>query len=77
MPHIIEAVYENGVFRPVEKIDLPSGERVKLIVKAVGVKKEEYLKKLGITKNEISEFELEREIENVMKAREMEKERVG
>jgi len=28
----IEAVYERGVFRPVEKVELPEGERVKITV---------------------------------------------
>uniref|UniRef100_A0A7C3UBC8 Antitoxin n=1 Tax=Geoglobus ahangari TaxID=113653 RepID=A0A7C3UBC8_9EURY len=32
MPKIIEAVYENGVFKPLEKVDLREGERVKLRV---------------------------------------------
>ncbi len=30
MPKIIEAVYENGVFKPREKVDLKEGERVKI-----------------------------------------------
>ena len=32
MPKIIEAVYENGVFKPLQKVDLKEGERVKLRV---------------------------------------------
>ncbi|AAB90160.1 conserved hypothetical protein [Archaeoglobus fulgidus DSM 4304] len=27
MPKIIEAVYENGVFKPLQKVDLREGER--------------------------------------------------
>lgn len=30
MPKIIEAVYENGVFKPLQKVDLKEGEKVKL-----------------------------------------------
>ncbi|WP_290623339.1 MULTISPECIES: antitoxin family protein [unclassified Archaeoglobus] len=30
MPKIIEAVYENGVFKPLERVDLKEGERVRL-----------------------------------------------
>ncbi len=30
MPKVIEAVYEDGVFKPLEKVDLKEGERVKL-----------------------------------------------
>ncbi len=32
MPKIIEAIYENGVFKPLEKVDLKEGEMVKLRV---------------------------------------------
>ena len=32
MPKIIEAVYENGVFKPLQKVDLKEGERVKIKV---------------------------------------------
>ncbi|AAB90157.1 MULTISPECIES: antitoxin family protein [Archaeoglobus] len=31
MPKIIEAVYENGVFKPLQKVDLREGEKVKII----------------------------------------------
>uniref|UniRef100_A0A7C3UH77 Antitoxin n=1 Tax=Geoglobus ahangari TaxID=113653 RepID=A0A7C3UH77_9EURY len=30
MPKIIEAVYENGVFKPLQKVDLKEGEKVRL-----------------------------------------------
>ena len=30
MPKIIEAIYEDGVFKPLEKVDLKPGERVKI-----------------------------------------------
>ncbi|MEM1672054.1 MAG: antitoxin family protein [Archaeoglobaceae archaeon] len=30
MPKIIEAIYEDGVFKPLEKIELKEGERVRL-----------------------------------------------
>ena len=30
MPKIIEAVYENGVFKPLEKVDLKEGEKVRI-----------------------------------------------
>ena len=33
MPKVIEVVYENGVFKPLEKVDLNEGERVKIEVK--------------------------------------------
>ncbi|AAB90159.1 conserved hypothetical protein [Archaeoglobus fulgidus DSM 4304] len=30
MPKIIEAVYENGVFKPLQKVDLKEGEKIRL-----------------------------------------------
>lgn len=30
---IIEAIYEKGVFRPVQRVDLEDGERVEVILK--------------------------------------------
>ncbi len=32
MSRVVEAVYENGVLRPLEDLDLEEGERVKVIV---------------------------------------------
>ena len=33
MPKVIEAVYENGVFKPLEKIELKDGEKVRVEIK--------------------------------------------
>ncbi len=33
MPKIIEAIYENGVFKPLEKVELKEGEKVKMEIK--------------------------------------------
>ncbi|MCY7376795.1 MAG: antitoxin family protein [Pyrinomonadaceae bacterium] len=30
---IVEAIYENGVFRPVQKVDFQEGEKVEIIIK--------------------------------------------
>ncbi len=30
MPKIIEAIYENGVFKPLQKVNLKEGEKIKL-----------------------------------------------
>lgn len=32
MAKIIEAIYENGVLKPVEKLDLKDGEHVKIMI---------------------------------------------
>lgn len=34
MQQIIEAVYENGVFRPLKAIELSEGEKVQIVVNA-------------------------------------------
>ncbi len=33
MAKVIEAIYENGVLKPLEKVDLKDGERVKVEIK--------------------------------------------
>jgi len=33
MPKIIEAVFENGVFKPLEKVNLKEGEKFRLVLK--------------------------------------------
>ncbi len=33
MPKVIEVIYENGVFKPLEKVDLKEGERLKIVIK--------------------------------------------
>ena len=37
MARVIEAVYENGVFRPLEKVELKKGERVKIRIEKHGI----------------------------------------
>lgn len=32
MAKVIEAIYENGVFKPLEKVDLKEGEKVKITI---------------------------------------------
>ncbi len=41
MAKIIEAIYENGVFKPLQKVDLKNGEKVK-----IEIKKETFLEKI-------------------------------
>ena len=33
MPKIIEVIYENGVFKPLERVDIPEGSKLKIVVK--------------------------------------------
>ncbi len=47
MPKVIEVIYENGVFKPLEKIDLPQGVRIRMEIKEeLGVITEDFLKEL-------------------------------
>ena len=39
MPKIIEAVYENGVFKPLQKVELKEGEKVKILLKKIDLTK--------------------------------------
>jgi len=61
MEKVIEAIYENGVFKPLEKVDLKEGEKVK-------IKVERSL--MEIIKNYQETFKLRREdIEEFIKER--------
>ena len=44
MPKIIEAIYENGVFKPLQKVDLKDGEKVRLKIEDRKTKREEFLR---------------------------------
>ncbi len=33
MPKVIEVIYENGVFKPLEKVDLKDGKRMRIEIK--------------------------------------------
>ena len=39
MPKIIEAVYEDGVFKPLQKVELKEGEKVKILLKKIDLTK--------------------------------------
>ncbi|MBO8180830.1 MAG: antitoxin family protein [Archaeoglobus sp.] len=55
MPRIIEAVYENGVFKPLQKVDLKEGEKVRIKISGI-VKK---------TKGIIPSYKIEEIIEEI------------
>mgnify|MGYP001772798768 CR=1 FL=1 len=61
MPRIIEAIYENGVFKPLEKVELKEGERIKLRVEEgiLDVIKK-YQGKFKLTEKDIEKFLEER-----------------
>ncbi len=54
MVKIIEAIYENGVFKPLQKVDLKNGERVK-----IEIKRETLLDKLRRYRVKVNEDVLE------------------
>ncbi len=35
MPKVIEVIYENGVFKPLEKVELKDGQRLKIRIEDV------------------------------------------
>ena len=35
MEKVIEAIYEKGVFKPLEKVDLKDGEKVKITISSI------------------------------------------
>jgi len=43
MSKVIEAVYEDGVFKPLQKVDLREGERVKIILEEKAEKRRRFL----------------------------------
>ena len=54
MAKVIEAIYEKGVFKPLQKVDLKEGERVK-----IEIKKETILEKLKRYRVKVDEDVLE------------------
>jgi len=55
MAKIIEAIYKNGVFKPLQKVDLKEGERVK-----IEIKRETLLDKLRRYRVKVDEDVLEK-----------------
>ncbi|AAB90923.1 antitoxin family protein [Archaeoglobus fulgidus] len=57
MPKIIEAIYENGVFKPLQKVDLKEGEKAKIVLESISDKT------FGILK--ASETEIKKVLEEI------------
>ncbi len=61
MAKVIEAVYEDGVFKPLEKVDLKEGERVRIRVERSLIEIiKDYQKKFRLRKEDVEEFLMER-----------------
>jgi predicted DNA-binding antitoxin AbrB/MazE fold protein len=58
MPKIIEAVYENGVFKPLQKVDLREGEKVKIIAENLVERLRKY--RVKVDSDIVAEFISER-----------------
>ena len=39
MPKVIEVIYEDGVFKPINRVDLREGEKLKIILKKVDLER--------------------------------------
>ena len=61
MAKVIEAIYEKGVFKPLEKVDLKEGERVKIkVVRSLIEIIKSYQNKFKLKEEDIEEFLSER-----------------
>ncbi|WP_202319701.1 antitoxin family protein [Archaeoglobus neptunius] len=57
MPKIIEAIYEDGVFKPLEKVELKEGEKIKLrIDESISDIIKKYRKKFKLNEEDIEVF---------------------
>jgi predicted DNA-binding antitoxin AbrB/MazE fold protein len=60
MPKIIEAIYEDGVFKPLERVNLKHGSRVKIVIQTKKNVLEKYRGVLGKANiEELKKFEEE------------------
>ena len=61
MTKVIEAIYENGVFKPLVKVDLKEGERVKIRIERNLIEIiKSYQEKFKLKEEDIEEFLRER-----------------
>jgi len=61
MSKVIEAIYENGVFKPLSKVDLKDGERVKIKVERSLIEMiKSYQDKFKLKEEDIEKFLRER-----------------
>uniref|UniRef100_A0A7C3R967 Antitoxin n=1 Tax=Archaeoglobus fulgidus TaxID=2234 RepID=A0A7C3R967_ARCFL len=60
MPRIIEAIYENGVFKPLEKVDLREGEKVRIIIEEDVIELAKRYAGIGGYRGKLSQEELYR-----------------
>ena len=61
MEQVIEAIYENGIFKPLKKVDLKEGERVKIRIERSLVEIiRSYQEKFKLREEDIEEFLRER-----------------
>jgi len=57
MPKVIEVIYENGVFKPLEKVDLPEKTRLKIKIENINDLLEEFC---GLIESKISLEDIEK-----------------
>ncbi len=61
MSRVIEAVYEKGVFKPLQKVDLKDGERVKIKIERSLIEIiKRYQDKFKLKEEDVEEFLRER-----------------
>lgn len=57
MPKVIEVIYEDGVFKPLEKVDLPEKTRLKIKIENINDLLEEFC---GLIESKISLEDIEK-----------------
>jgi predicted DNA-binding antitoxin AbrB/MazE fold protein len=61
MTKVIEVIYENGIFKPLEKVDLKDGERVRIKIERSLIEIiRSYQEKFKLKKEDVEEFLRER-----------------
>jgi len=46
MPKVIEVIYEDGVLKPLQRLDLPENTRLLITIREKGILTQEFLKEL-------------------------------
>ncbi len=56
MSKIIDVIYENGVFKPLEKVNLPEKTKLKVKIEESGIITEEFLQELRKKTREVTKI---------------------
>jgi len=71
----VECIYEKGALKPLKKLDLSEGEKVRVIIEKNALSREQYLKAIGIKEKDIVEYDVNEELETFKKLKDKSKRR--